>query len=58
MEEDKYKVLCYDIVEASNMSLDVALMLVQAMMEKWYEVPEFSVTIRREKKEEICSTKH
>ena len=53
MEEDKYKVLCYDVEEASNMSLEVALMLVRAMMEKWYEVPELSVTIRREKKGEI-----
>lgn len=56
MPANKYMVLCDRVVVARDMELETALMLVEAMFEKYWNERAFALEIKRESPEEMAET--
>lgn len=54
MEEDLYIVLDGNIILASKMTIENAMILVKGYFERYYEEPRLSLTIERMAKTENC----
>lgn len=48
MGEDLYEVCCYDTnVLATGMTLDIAMILAEALFNKWHAEPDLAIEIKR-----------
>lgn len=48
MDGDLYEVCCYDTnVLATGMTLDIAMILAEALFNKWYAEPDLAIEIKR-----------
>ena len=52
MHERRYSIIINDNTEAENMSLEVALITVHALFEKWWNEENLEITIARKERED------
>lgn len=55
MPRNSYKVIVDGQVYAGDMELETALILVEALFNKWYHEPKLAITVQRESDEPVMA---